>query len=538
MATPVDLRQLAVERPAAGAGSSVPRRRTWPLKWGLPLAIVAAFALVVGWSARDHWLPATPVTVAPVLLTRAERQEAGTPLFQAAGWIEPRPRAVMASALVEGVVEQLLVVEGQEVEAGQPVARLVDVEARLALSEAEAAEQLRVAELAATKATLAAAQKNFDNPTHLEVALADADAALAELNTEIKNLPFALKAAESRLQLAQQDLDGKRSVGDAIAGRALQKAQSELNATSAAAQELRERRASLELQREACQRKCEALRARLALKTDEKRALDEAQANLAAAEARLAQASLAVEAAKLRLDRMSVRAPIQGRVLSIHASPGSRLMGLSPNSEQDASTVALLYDPKKLQVRADVRLEDVPQVQPGQRVQISTAAAKEPLTGQVLAATSQADNLKNTLQVKVSIDDPPQVIKPEMLAQVTFLAPKLPGKQTAGEENPLRLLVPRELIEAGEGRATVWVADLAQGVARRKSVQIGRASTGPLVEVKEGLSALDKLIVMGRESLEDGQRIRVTGEDRTLGTSAAQSVVAAQPPAGGKQNEK
>jgi RND family efflux transporter MFP subunit len=444
----------------------------------------------------------------------------------------------MASALVEGVVQELLVVEGQEVEAGQPVARLVDADARLTLGEAEATERLRVAERDAIKATLAAAQKNVDNPIHLEAALADADAVMAELNTEIKNRPFALKAAESRLQLAQQDLEGKKSVGDAIAGRALQRAQSEFDAATAAVEELRERGTSLEAQREACQRKCEALKARLALKTDEQRALDEAQANLAAAEAKLAQARLAVEAAKLRLERMTIRSPIKGRVLSIYASAGRRLMGLSPSSEQDASTVALIYDPKMLQVRADVRLEDVPQVQLGQPVQISTAAAAQPLAGQVLAATSLADNLKNTLQVKVSIDDPPLVIKPEMLAQVTFIAPELPGRQTAGEQDPLRLLVPRELVESGEGSSTVWVADVAQGVARQRSIQLGRASAGQLVEVTQGLTALDKLIVTGREGLKDGQRIRVTGEDRTLGTSAAPALVAAGTPAGGNQNKK
>jgi HlyD family secretion protein len=83
----------------------------------------------------------------------------------------------------------------------------------------------------------------------------------------------------------------------------------------------------------------------------------------------------------------------------------------------------------------------------------------------------------------------------------------------------MRLLVPRELIETAEGGAAVWVADMAQGVARRRTVQVGRASLGQLIEVTQGLTALDKLIVGGREGLADGQRIRVIGEDRALGAS-------------------
>ena len=527
MTTQVDLRQLAVERPGSN-GATLVRRRAWLVKWGLPLTIVVGFTALVGWSARDHWLPAKPVTVVPVILARAEVQQAGTPLFQAAGWIEPRPTAVMASALVEGVVEQLLVVEGEEVQAGQPVAKLVDTDVRIALKEAEAMEQLRVAERDAIQATLAAAKRNVEHPVHLEAGLAEADSTLAELNTEITNLPFTLRAAQSRLELARQDLEGKRSVGDAIAGRVLQKAQSEFDAATAAVEELRERAPSLERQREACSRKCEALRTKLSLKTDEKRAFEEAQANLAAAEARLVQSRLAVESAKLRLERMTVRSPIAGRVLALNAQTGRRLMGLSAASERDASTVVTLYDPQQLQIRADVRLEDVPLIQIGQPVQISTAAARQPLTGRVLAATSQADIQKNTLSVKVSIDDPPLVIKPEMLAQVTFLAPVSPGTKAKDEQDSIRLLVARELVETADGGSTVWVADSAQGIARRRAIQLGHAGTGQLIEVIQGLTALDKLIVAGREGLEDGDRIRVTGEDRAVGAATGKPSAAAE----------
>ena len=213
---------------------------------------------------------------------------------------------------------------------------------------------------------------------------------------------------------------------------------------------------------------------------------------------------------------MTVRAPITGRVLSLNAQPGRRLMGINSASERDSSTVVTLYDPKQLQIRADVRLEDVPQVHVGQPVQIVTASLKQPLRGHVLAATSHADIQKNTLSVKVAIDDPPPVIKPEMLAQVTFLAPPRPpgSKDPAG--SPPRLLVPRALVEGTGGSGKVWVADQAGGRAWQRAVQLGPVR-GELIEVTSGLSGSDKLIAGGREGLSDGQRIRVTGEDATLG---------------------
>lgn len=525
MASQVDLRQLAVERPAAGS-RPLARRRAWLTRWALPLSIVAGFIGIAGWSAREYWLPAKPVTVVPVILAKADIQQAGTPLFQAAGWIEPRPTAIMVSALVEGIVAELLVVEGQAVTIGEPVAKLVDAEVQIALREAGAALQLREAERDLAKATVTAAQRTLEQPVHLEAALAEADAVLAQVETELKNLPFAIRSAESRQQLARQDLDGKKSVANEIAGRLLQRSQSEFDAAVAAVEELRQRGPNLEAQKQACSRRCQALQTKLTSKIDERRSLDEATANLAAAEARLSQAHLAVESARLRLERMTIRAPINGRVLSLNAQPGRRLMGINAASERDSSTVVTLYDPQQLQVRADVRLEDVPQVQIGQPVQIITAALKQPLTGRVLATTSQADIQKNTLSVKVAIDEPPSVIKPEMLAQVTFLAPEQPGKKSEGESDPMRLLVAKELVETGEGGSTVWIADSARGIARRQSVQLGPAGTEQLIEVTTGVTALDKLIAGGREGLKSGDRIRVTGEDRVLGMTQKSGPVA------------
>ena len=50
---------------------------------------------------------------------------------------------------------------------------------------------------------------------------------------------------------------------------------------------------------------------------------------------------------------------------------------------------------------------------------IETPSAGRPLAGEVLAITSLTDIQKNTLQVKVTIDDPPDRVKPDMLVQVT-----------------------------------------------------------------------------------------------------------------------
>lgn len=511
MSANVDLRQLAVRRDGP-APRQAPRRSHLVTRYLLPAAVLLAFAAVAGWSMRDALLPARPVTVVPVLTTRAELRASGTPLFQSAGWVEPRPTPVLVTALAEGVIDKLLVVEGQEVKAGEPVARLIEADARLALRAAGADAKLRKAELASARAALVAARTNAAEPVQLQSALAEAEAMLAQKETERAALPAQLKAAESRLALARFTNENQKRVPSSIPEQRLREAGNEEAVAAATVEELKARQGRLGREVDALAQKRDALRKRLELKVDETQRLADAGAQVDAAEARAEQAEAALDAARLRLDRMTVRAPVAGRVLGLVARPGMRLMGLAPGSLQDASTVVSLYDPALLQVRADVRLEDVPRVQPGQPVKIETPAAPGgAIDGEVLYPTSLADIQKNTLQVKVAIKSPPSTIRPDMLVQVTFLAVAAPQAAEAPAA-PLRLLVPRALVESGDGGAWVWVADRLAGLARRRPVKLGQAA-GELVEVVDGLNPGDRLIAGGREGLSEGQRIDVTGED-------------------------
>ena len=520
----IDLSQLAIARQPAATSSAVKTRRRWFTRYVMPLGILAAFASLFAWAARDSFLPAQSVTITPVMVTRAEVQQEGASLFQAAGWIEPRPSAVIVPSLAAGVVQELLVVEGQTVEKGQPVARLIDTDAKLSLQQAEANLRLCEADVQNAEATLAAARIALEKPNELRASLADAESLLAETKLTLGNLPYAIETAKTRYQLATDNVDRKEQAGAAIAGRILREAKADLASAESALAELQARKPTLELQLAALERKRAALTEQLQLMNQQKRAVGEAEANLAGACARRDQAQLTVDIATLNLERMVIYAPISGRVLTVDARPGRRLVGLDPLGQQDSSAVISMYDPEKLQVRVDVRLEDVPQVKIGQPVTIETAALPALLAGEVLWVTTRADIQKNTLQVKVAITDPAAVVTPEMLGQVTFLAPPQPITVDAGKQQPLRLLVPRQLISGGEGGSTVWLADIALGVARQQTVELGRAGTDELVEVASGLNPTDKLIVGGRESLEDGDRIRIGAEDQSIGQSSRVAV--------------
>jgi len=466
MTTNVDLKQLAVRRDETGVTTK--SGRPWHI-WTriiLPGVVLAGFVAVVGWAARDHLLPARSVTVVPVVTTYVDVQGEGTPHFQAAGWIEPRPTAVLVTALAEGVVDKLLVVEGQKLKAGDPVALLIQEDAKLALQTAEADRGMREAELEQANATLAIA-RSF--------------------------LPAELQAARSKHALAKQSFDSRNELFERGATSLLSvpTAKSELDMAASKVAELEIRQGAYQGQ--------------------SIQPFAEAEANVKASKARLKQATTSVAAARLRLDRTTIKAPVDGQVITLVARPGQRLMGQAPLGMPEASTVITMFDPKTIQVRADVRLEEVPKVQPGQLVKIETPVTAAPLDGEVLQITSQADIQKNTLQVKVAVKSPPPTLRPDMLVQATFLA-MAPPKGADDEKQTMRLMIPKQLVESTEGNTHVWVADLANKVARKKAVKLGR-SNGDFVEVIQGLNAADRLIVDGRGGLSDGQRIDVAFAD-------------------------
>lgn len=519
MSMELDLRQLAIDRGANRPSNRV-RRRPWLSRYVLPGIILGGFLAMLGWAARDRFMPSKAVTVLPVIVSRAEIQQAGTPLFQAAGWIEPRPTPTLAAALAEGIVAELLVVEGQSVEAGQPLAKLVDTDARLALQQALASAELAAANVMTAEAELRAARLRLENPVHLQAVLSEAESLLAKTETELSRIPFLIEAAEARSLYAQQDLEGKRRVTAAVSGRSIQQAHSEHKIAVAEVEGLTARKPRLEQERNALQKHCQALARQLELLIDETRQVALAEAQVKAAEARRCQAELAVQSAQLRLDRMIVKSPMTGCVLALVASPGSRVMGLNTGGEYRASTIVSLYDPQLLQVRADVRLEDVPLIQLGQPVRIETPSSRKVMEGEVISVTSQANVQKNTLEVKVAITSPPSTVRPEMLVTTTFLAAEQPGEKSNDSELSEQLLVPRQLVEsAGDGH-TLWIVN-SQGLARCRTVRLGNAGTETLVEVAEGLTPTDRLIVGGRESLQEGDRVQVTSEDGQLGIGEA-----------------
>jgi multidrug efflux pump subunit AcrA (membrane-fusion protein) len=135
-------------------------------------ASVAALILaLLGWTLRDVLRPMHEVAVVQAVFGRQSESPAASdqspegrfesvrarPTVQAPGWLEADPFYTACSALADGVIESIDVLEGERVEAGQVVARLVAEDAQIALRRAEA-------DLAAAEAALDSRWRSATRP--------------------------------------------------------------------------------------------------------------------------------------------------------------------------------------------------------------------------------------------------------------------------------------------------------------------------------------------------------------------------------------
>jgi len=511
--TNVDLRELAIDRSSSGQ-SAIKNRRHVLTRYVLPLILIFGFLWLVAWASRDIIFPPKSVTVMSVVVMTGEVQKANTPLFKAAGWIEPRPTPIRVAALSPGVVEKLLVVEDQLVKTGDPIAELVKDDAKLVFDRSLADLELREAELDEARATFAAAETRFRQPVHLEAALGEAEATLAKIETSLKNLPFEVRRADADYKAMKLDYDGKASAKGVVSGTEIDIAKSKADATKATVDELQDRFSSLEKERKALVSRRDALKTQLELLADEKKAKDEAQAKIKGAKARVTQAEVTVAEAKLKLDRMTITAPVDGRVFRLFAHPGARIGGgMTQMAEHDGSTVVTMYRPDMLQVRVDVRFEDIPKISLNQSVEIDNPALSKPMTGKVLFISSEADIQKNTLQVKVAIPDPPSVFRPEMLVDVTFLSQGIGNKEPT---KVTRIFIPNSLVRNFNSESFVWIADQSEGVARKVVIKSGFETEDGLIEIIDGLNVASRVINSETSGISDGDRIRVSSGTAVL----------------------
>ena len=447
----------------------------------LPVGLLFAFLVILGLMFGPRLVPATEVKTSSVIALRIdprdnETLESGpvapteadrtTLLFQASGWIEPDPYLINVPVLINGVVKDVFVLEGQKVKKGDILATLIDDDARLDV----------------THATKSIATLNATKIAHC--------AQIPVLNAEMQTVKNKIESAKA---LHAELLDVATRLASVPAGsvsdREVRQAQLKVDAQTAVIDEVTAELSGV-------------------IANINKVNLEELAVNakISAAQTELARKELALE-------RTVIRAPIDGRILHLDAEPGKKRMltGDDPKS----AVILELYDPEKLQARIDVPLSEAASLQIGQPVTLTTDLLPDrSFEGEVTRIVGEADLQRNTLQAKVRLNEPDPRLRPGMLVRASFHPGGRAPAGTATSRKPgmnLAIFAPVDSLFNQSGTsAEVWT--LENDRAQIRTLTLGTDQREGHLQVIKGLRPGDQVILPPFDSLEENKRIKSTNK--------------------------
>ncbi|MCA1596502.1 MAG: efflux RND transporter periplasmic adaptor subunit [Chloroflexi bacterium] len=476
------------------------------------------------------------VSLVPAAVQTIEHQ------FKSVGTVEA-PADVKIASRVTGRIQFLSVQPGDRVSAGEILVRLDPAEAEAGLQEQQAA--LETARYRLAQAQVAEAPNDVSVMTQVRQQQAAVASALASYNQVKQNYAGQVASAQSSVTDAQgrvdaaeaainnaravigstqaslenarsqynrahelftqgyiaaQDVDTARTGMNVQIG-AVSVAQAQLSSAEAAHSSAQAQKASAESQLAIARRKglsdiavaqAQWVQAGAALQyarsnTAQKPAYRQ---NLAALQASVNLAQASVNDARVLLAETTIRAPMDGYVVSRVLDPGAVV-----TAGQPILTVRYL---KQVWVTVPVPEEVSRKVFEGQQAQITfDGLPSKTFTGIVTQVTPSADPTTRQFPIRVTLDNSQNLIKPGMYARVTLVTDRVPDA----------IVIPPEAILKGPGPAAVMVVD-EQGTAHRKAVMTG-ASTSDRIAILSGLQPGDRVVTVSAMPLKDGQKVKV-----------------------------
>lgn len=220
--------------------------------------------------------------------------------------------------------------------------------------------------------------------------------------------------------------------------------------------------------------------------------VEDADRELADAQAALAEAQATRAAAETSVSRTVAYATFDGVVASRMHNPGDLV--------EPSDVVLRVIDPQRLEVTANVPLNEVPRI--------------------MIGATAQMTSGGITTPVPLTVISRPAAVAPGTASVPIRLAFKMPTSLPAGtpvevtidaEPHENVVIVPLEAVVHEGEQATVFVAMGNKAV--RRPVELG-VSDDMHVEVRSGLKAGEPVIVQGQAGLPDGAAISVTPQGK------------------------
>ncbi|AUM12183.1 efflux RND transporter periplasmic adaptor subunit [Ketobacter alkanivorans] len=202
-----------------------------------------------------------------------------------------------------------------------------------------------------------------------------------------------------------------------------------------------------------------------------------------------------------RLENRTVRAPFSGVVGLRNISPGAYV---SPGD-----VITTLVDDSQMKLDFNIPSLFLSSLKPGMTIEgRSRAFGRTTFRGVVESVDNRIDPLSRSITVRAVLDNPQGLLKAGLLMEVTLLS----DPRTA-------FVVPESaLVQQRHEHFVFVVREGSDGLyAQRQPVVIGVRLKGR-VEIKEGLSATDQVVLDGSMKLEQGTPIRLMDSSPVIGS--------------------
>ena len=233
----------------------------------------------------------------------------------------------------------------------------------------------------------------------------------------------------------------------------------------------------------------------------------QAQVDLASARGNLSSAQIAVSAVRnrlrilgrsdaeiaaienapdlLKLDPVSVvLAPIGGTVIQRQVGPGQTIVSAAAGA---STPLFQIGDLSKVWLVANVRETDAPMIHRGDNVEVHVLAfPNRVFTARVTHVAPTIDPTTHRLSVRAELDNPDDVLKPEMFASFRIIT----GPSTTSPAIPIGALV------YDGSDAHVWVANQANKTIQEREIKTGAIQDG-MAQVLEGLHPGETVVTAG-----------------------------------------
>ncbi len=205
------------------------------------------------------------------------------------------------------------------------------------------------------------------------------------------------------------------------------------------------------------------------------------------AEVQSLEADLAI--AKVQLERCFIRSSISGIVNKLPAKKGIYLAVGDP--------VATVLDIERLKVNVGIPEADVHAVRKIDRFEVSIEAlGNKVVTGMKNFLAVAPESQAQLYRLELEVENESEEILPGMFARVEIVK----------EEFPAAIAIPLYAVISRDNKHYVYLEE--NGVAKLQEVKLGILD-GWQIQITEGLTPGQKVVVVGQRSVDEGQKLKV-----------------------------